>query len=271
MMPLDLLPLGFVWASYGILALVVGSFISLLTWRVPDWFAEDTPALWRSIAQGRSRCCHCQTPLRVHQLIPVISWLWQKGRAPCCAQTIPARYPLIELSSLLLTGLLLAFTPLNTAQPLLSIHLNLLSQLLLLWALLAIAVIDLEHQRIPDRLSLSLLWLGLLVNSTNVALIPLSEAVWGAMFGYVSLWLLFQLHRAITGKIGMGYGDFKLTAAIGAWLGWQALLPVFILAGGGAVLTMGLALLWGKHQLNQHFAFGPWLSMAGVVMLLWQI
>jgi leader peptidase (prepilin peptidase)/N-methyltransferase len=141
--------------------------------------------------------------------------------------------------------------------------------LILSWTLITITITDMEHQLIPDRLSLPLLWLGLLLNSSNDGLVSLNEAVWGAALGYVSLWLLFQTHRSLTGKEGMGYGDFKLTAALGAWLGAYALVPIFIMAGLLAILVMGSLLLW-KGKENQAFAFGPWLAIAGwLVMMGW--
>jgi leader peptidase (prepilin peptidase)/N-methyltransferase len=265
---LDTIPLGMVYLVYGLLALLIGSFISLLTWRLPEWFEGDSQQLWRVIAWERSRCCLCQSPLKAWQLIPLIGWLWQQGRSSCCAQKLPIRYPIIELTSLGLTFALLGFTPLEmtSSDPLL--HLSLLSQLLFLWGLLSISIIDSEHHLIPDRLSLSLLWLGLLINSTSLQLVHLSDAVLGASIGYVSLWTLFQLHHALTGRIGMGYGDLKLTAAIGAWLGWQALIPLFLLASSGAIIATVIAVLVKKQQFHQHFAFGPWLSLAGAILLL---
>jgi leader peptidase (prepilin peptidase)/N-methyltransferase len=138
----------------------------------------------------------------------------------------------------------------------------------LVWTLITISLIDFEHYLIPDRLSLPLLWLGLLLNATDSGFVSLSEAVWGAAAGYVCLWLIFQIHRAITGKEGMGYGDFKLTAALGAWLGVQALIPIFILAGGLAIVVMGSFMLFKKHELANAFPFGPWLAGAGMVVLL---
>jgi leader peptidase (prepilin peptidase)/N-methyltransferase len=263
----DSLPLWLVWTGYSLLSLVVGSFISLLTARLPEWITADSKEFWQSVAWRPSECAHCHHTLGVWQLIPLVSWLWQGGRSHCCQQRISIRYPLIELFSLLLTLAFLQITPINLTQNTLSVHLSALAQLTFLWGLLSISITDTEHRLIPDRISLSLIWLGLLFNSLTGELTSLTDAVWGASMGYVSLWLLFQLHHALTGRIGMGYGDFKLTAAIGAWLGWQSLIPLFILAGSGAILFTLAAMLFGKHRFSQHFAFGPWLSLAAVILL----
>lgn len=267
----DSLSLGFIWTAYLLLSLVVGSFISLLTARLPEWITADSKGLWQSIAWRPSECPRCKNTLTAWQLIPLVSWLWQGGQSHCCQQNISLRYPLIEFCSLLLTLIFLQVTPLDLTQDTPKVHLFALAQLIFLWGLLTISITDIEHQLIPDRVSLSLIWLGLLINSLTGTLASLTDAVWGASIGYVSLWLLFQVHHTLTGKIGMGYGDFKLTAAIGAWLGWQSLIPLFILAGSGAILVTTVAMLLGKHRFNHHFAFGPWLSLAGATILFYTL
>ncbi len=256
-------------AGYGLLGLILGSFLSMLSYRLIQHLDSDTPALIRALVLDRSRCAHCQTPLSAKQLIPLFSW-WRYHRAtPCCGQSISWRYPVIEIATAVITALTAAQHLTGDAGGLLGLNGQGWALLVFSWTLITITITDMEHQLIPDRLSLPLLWLGLLLNSTDSGLISLNEAVWGAALGYGSLWLLFQIHRALTGKEGMGYGDFKLTAALGAWLGAYALVPVFIMAGLLAILVMGSLLLW-KGKENQAFAFGPWLAIAGwLVMMGW--
>lgn len=253
---------------HALLALLVGSFISMLSARLPDLLDADTPELMRKLAWDRSRCPHCHTPLNASDLIPLLSWLIHRGRARCCQTPISWRYPLIELATLLLS--LLVVWQFASPTGWLGLSLQGWSALLLSWTLISISVIDFEHQLIPDRLSLPLLWLGLLANSLGLGFADnLQDAVWGAMLGYASLWLIYQTHRALTGREGMGYGDFKLTAALAAWLGWQALLPLFILSGSLAIGVMGVLMLVGRSQLAQAFPFGPWLAAAGMMITLW--
>ena len=250
-----------------VIGLVVGSFISMLTWRLPRHLEADTPTLTKALSFDCSRCMHCGQTLNLIQLIPLFSWWYYRRATPCCLHPISIRYPLIEISTVALTLAVVGFLPIH-GDTLLGISWQMGAGLLLVWSLLTISVIDMEHHLIPDRISLPLLWLGLLLNSTTYGFVDLSDAVWGAAIGYVSLWLLFQSHRAITGREGLGYGDFKLTAAIGAWLGWSALIPMFILAGSLAIIGMGSMMLAGKQKANQAFAFGPWLALAATIVLL---
>lgn len=252
---------------HALLGLIMGSFISMLSWRLPRHLDSETPALLRALVFDRSRCGNCQTPLQARQLIPLVSWLWSKGKASCCGASISARYPLTEI----VTAALSVFTAwhfYHADAPLFGLTLQGWAALFFIWTLISISVIDFEHYLIPDRLSLPLLWLGLLLNTTDAGFTSLGEAVWGAAIGYASLWLIFQVHRAITGKEGMGYGDFKLTAALGAWLGVQALVPIFIIAGGLAIVVMGSLMLMKKHEIANLFPFGPWLASAGALLIL---
>jgi len=260
------LPLAALLAAHAALGLIMGSFISMLSWRLVQQIESDTPALLRALVFDRSRCTQCNAPLGAKQLIPLFSWLIAKGKASCCGAPISARYPLTEVATALLSTLT-AWHFFNANAPLLGLSLQGWAALLLVWTLITISVIDFEHYLIPDRLSLPLLWLGLLLNTTDAGFVSLSEAVWGAAVGYMSLWLIFQVHRAITGKEGMGYGDFKLTAALGAWLGVQALIPIFILAGGLAIVVMSGLMLLKKHDIANAFPFGPWLAGAGILVL----
>jgi leader peptidase (prepilin peptidase)/N-methyltransferase len=263
----SILSLGMLLAIHSVLGLGVGSFISMLSWRLPRHLESDTPELLRTLVFDRSHCDNCNKPLKAKQLIPLLSWLLGRGKASCCGTSISVRYPLTEIATALLS-LFTAWHFFDPNAPLLGLTLQGWAALVFVWTLISISVIDFEHYLIPDRLSLPLLWLGLLLNSTDAGFVNLSEAVWGAAIGYVSLWLIFQIHRAITGKEGMGYGDFKLTAALGAWLGVQALIPIFILAGGLAIVVMGSFMLLKKHDLANAFPFGPWLAGAGLLVLL---
>jgi leader peptidase (prepilin peptidase)/N-methyltransferase len=249
------------------LGLVLGSFISMLSWRMVQHLDSDTPELLRALILDRSRCTQCNKTLNTKQLVPLFSWLVAKGKASCCGTPISIRYPLTELATATLSTIT-AWHFFDSSAPLLGLGLQGWAALLFIWTLISISVIDFEHYLILDRLSLPLLWLGLLLNTTSSGFVNLNEAVWGAAVGYTSLWLIFQIHRAITGKEGMGYGDFKLTAALGAWLGVQALIPIFILAGGLAIVVMGGLMLLKKHDLANAFPFGPWLAGSGVMVLL---
>lgn len=254
--------------GYALLGLMMGSFLSMLSYRLIQHLESDTPALIKTLVCDRSCCPHCQSALTAKQLIPLLSW-WRYHRAsPCCGHTISWRYPLIEIATAIITALTAAQW-LTGEAGVLGLNLQGWALLTFTWTLIAITTTDIEHQLIPDRLSLPLLWLGLLLNTSDHGVTSLNEAVWGAALGYTSLWLLFQTHRALTGKEGMGYGDFKLTAALGAWLGIYALAPIFIIAGLLATVIIGGLRLW-KGTENQPFAFGPWLAIAGwLVMMGW--
>lgn len=260
------LPLWSLLIGYTVLGLLIGSFLSMLSYRLVQHINSDTPILLHALTKDRSRCANCDTPLNALQLIPLWSWFWYRGVAKCCRTPISARYPLIEFFTAITTALT-AWHFYHPATPAFGLGLSGWAALCFLWLLITISVIDLEHQLILDRLSLPLLWLGLLINSDNT-FTPLFDAVWGAALGYSSLWLIFQIHRAITGKEGMGYGDFKLTAALGAWLGWQALIPIFILSGAMAIVVMLSLMLIGQKRLSQALPFGPWLALSGWLVLM---
>jgi leader peptidase (prepilin peptidase)/N-methyltransferase len=266
---LSIWPIEVTIAGYGLLGLILGSFLSMLSYRLIQHLDSDTPALMRALVLDRSRCPHCQSALSFKQLIPLFSWLRYHLAAPCCGKPISWRYPIIEIATAIITAITAAQHITGDTTGVLGLSLQGWALLFLSWTLITIAITDMEHQIIPDRLSLPLLWLGLLLNTSDSGITPLNEAVWGAALGYTSLWLLFQTHRALTGKEGMGYGDFKLSAALGAWLGAYALVPIFIMAGLLAILVMGSQMLW-KGKESQPFAFGPWLVIAGwLVMMGW--
>ena len=263
---------GFVIAAAALAGLCVGSFLNVLIYRLPlmleaayaDPGAPENHDIEQSsltLATPGSHCPACKRPVRPIENIPLLSYLFLRGRCAGCQVRIPMRYPLIELgSALLAAGAAWHFGP----------TLQLAGALLLLWTLTALFFIDIDHQILPDSLTLPLLWLGLLFNSSTT-FVPLRDAVWGAAAGYTALWSIFWIFRLITGKDGMGYGDFKLLAALGAWLGWSPLLPIIVLASTGASL-FGLLQRHLHRTDRQHtLAFGPYLAVAGAVALFWEM
>jgi leader peptidase (prepilin peptidase)/N-methyltransferase len=257
-------------ALIGLVGLMVGSFLNVVIHRLPRmmqaaWEAdaaelrgETPPAAERlSLLRPRSRCPHCGSPIAVWHNIPVLSWLWLRGRCAECAAPIPVRYPLVEVM-----GALLAMAGVAQFGPTLAG----LGAAGLGLVLIALTFIDLDTQLLPDDLTLPLLWTGLLLNLGST-FVPLHDAVIGAAAGYLALWLVYWCFRLITGKEGMGYGDFKLLAALGAWLGWQA-LPMIILLSAvvGATVGLGLILL-RRHGREVPIPFGPYLAGAGLIAL----
>lgn len=255
-------------------SLMIGSFLNVVIHRLPimlerEWQAEYL-GYFNPEAQPqqeerynlmvpRSACPHCGHAITAMENIPLLSWLWLKGRCRECQAPISARYPLVELLTALLSLVVAAtFAP----------GWGLLAALLLTWVLVALTFIDLDKMLLPDQLTLPLLWGGLLFNLAG-GFAPLADAVIGAMAGYLVLWSLYWAFKLLTGKEGMGYGDFKLLAALGAWLGWQA-LPIVLLLSSlvGAFIGIGLILLRNHHQ-NKPIPFGPYLAIAGWIALLW--
>ncbi|MGL6486783.1 prepilin peptidase [Aeromonas hydrophila] len=255
-------------------SLMIGSFLNVVIHRLPimlerEWQAEylgyfnpETQPQQEeryNLMVPRSACPHCGHAITAMENIPLLSWLWLKGRCRECQAPISARYPLVELLTALLSLVVAAtFAP----------GWGLLAALLLTWVLLALTFIDLDKMLLPDQLTLPLLWGGLLFNLTG-GFAPLADAVIGAMAGYLVLWSLYWAFKLLTGKEGMGYGDFKLLAALGAWLGWQA-LPIVLLLSSlvGAFIGIGLILLRNHHQ-NKPIPFGPYLAIASWIALLW--
>lgn len=255
-----------------ITGLVVGSFLNVVIHRLPrmleaQWAAqaaefsghpaEPGPAL--NLWVPASHCPACGTPIRIRENIPLVSYLFLRGRCGHCAQPIPVRYPLVEA----LTGLL---------SWLVAVHFGWGWQgagaLAMLWMLIAAAVIDAETTLLPDTLTLPLLWLGLLLNVRGV-FAPLPDAVIGACAGYLILWSIYWAFKLTTGREGMGYGDFKLLAALGAWMGWKMLLPILLLSSlTGAIAGVGLILL-ARRGRHVPIPFGPYLAVAGLCALLY--
>jgi len=269
---LTLYPLTFVVSAL-VLGLIVGSFINVLVWRLPkmlerDWQAQardvlglepEPAAAPYNLLLPHSQCPHCAQPIRPWENIPLLSYLWLRGRCAHCKVTISPRYPLTELAC----GLLSAFIAwhLGFGWPACLL-------IVLTWGLLAMSLIDTEHQLLPDVLVLPLLWLGLIINSFGL-FVSLHDALWGAVAGYMALWSVFWLFKLITGKDGIGHGDFKLLALLGAWGGWQ-ILPLTILLSSLVGAVVGVILLKLRDQkTSTPIPFGPYLAIAGWIALLW--
>jgi leader peptidase (prepilin peptidase) / N-methyltransferase len=213
----------------------------------------------------RSRCPKCDAQITALQNIPVLSYLWLKGKCANCGARISIRYPLVELGTAILSALVawkFGFVWYTAAA------------LLLTWTMIALTGIDIDHQLLPDNMTLPLVWLGLLLSlAAPIAAVGLPvdprSSIIGAVAGYLSLWSVYHAFRLLTGKEGMGYGDFKLFAALGAWLGWRMLLPIILLAAfTGAVLGILMIALRGRDR-NVPIPFGPYLAAAGWIALMW--
>jgi leader peptidase (prepilin peptidase)/N-methyltransferase len=266
--------------SVGLLGLIVGSFLNVVIHRLPimlerEWRrdcqqflghdaeasdqAESEPR-WNLIWPG-SHCPHCGKPLAAHENIPLLSFIWLRGRCSACQAAISPRYPAVELLSALLSAVVAhRFGP----------EVQVLPALLLTWGLLALSFIDAEHQLLPDAITLPMLWLGLLLSVFRV-FTDSTAAILGAVAGYLSLWLVYQLFKWLTGREGMGYGDFKLLALLGAWLGWEHLPQIILLSslvGAVAGLTL-IALTRRDHR--QPIPYGPYLAAAGWIALIWGV
>lgn len=259
-------------ALASLLGLCIGSFLNVVIHRLPkmmerEWHIQcadlrgEAPSTAEplSLITPRSRCPACAHPISALENIPVASYFFLRGRCAGCGTSISLRYPLIEVFTALFSGYI-AWHFGATLQT--------LGALLLVWSLIALAAIDFDTQLLPDSITLPLLWLGLLFNLFS-AFTDLPSAVIGAMAGYLSLWSIFWLFKLITGKEGMGYGDFKLLAALGAWLGWS-MLPTIILLSSLVGACIGICLiLFARHGRNVPIPFGPYLAAAGVIALIW--
>jgi leader peptidase (prepilin peptidase)/N-methyltransferase len=256
----------------GVLGLCVGSFLNVVIHRLPlmlqaEWRAdcaelegrEPPPADKLSLLFPRSRCPSCGAPITALQNIPVASWIALGGKCAACRAPISRRYPAVELFTGLVSAFLAWRLGWGAALP---------AALAFTWALIAASAIDLDTQLLPDRITLPLLWLGLLVNASGV-FVDLRSAVLGAAGGYLLLWCVYWGFKLLAGKEGMGFGDFKLLAALGAWTGWQS-LPLVLLVSAGAGSVIGLLAMWlsGKGR-DTRIPFGPYLAAGGFVALLW--
>lgn len=277
-------PLLFAGSAF-LLGLVVGSFLNVVIYRLPlmlerEWRAEalelysstattvvegEAPARF-NLFVPRSACPNCKAPIAAWQNVPVVSWLVLGGRCASCRAPISARYPAVELATALLSAWTAWHFGFGAAAA---------CALGVTWALIALTGIDLDHQLLPDGITLPLLWAGLLaavlLGPAAGAALPVSprDAILGAAAGYLSLWLVFHAFRLLTGKEGMGYGDFKLFGAFGAWMGWKVLPLIIVLsAGTGAVLGIGMIVLRGRDRAAP-IPFGPYLAAAGWLAMLY--
>ena len=258
----------------GLLGLAVGSFLNVVIHRLPkmmesEWRSQcaeilddEAPAEKQTtynLVVPRSRCPGCDHQITALENIPVLSYIVLRGRCSGCGQRIGLRYPLVELVTGLLSVLVVWRFGLTVQAG---------GALLLTWALVALSVIDFDTQYLPDAITLPFLWLGLAFNVAGVYTTTQASVI-GAIVGYLALWSVYHLFRLITGKEGMGYGDFKLLALFGAWLGWSA-VPVIVLLSSfvGAIVGIALIALRG-HDKNIPIPFGPYLAVAGWIALMW--
>lgn len=261
------------WVFAAVLGLIVGSFLNVVIYRLPLMLQsawrdqcqellelERQPQTERfNLVVPRSRCPHCGHAIGALENIPVFSFIFLRGRCAECKREISKRYPAIELSSGVLAALLAAHY---------GFGIQAFAALLFVWVLIALAFIDFDHQLLPDNMTLPLLWAGLLFN-VHGTFVPLETAVIGAVAGYLSLWLVFHAFKLLTGKEGMGYGDFKLFAAAGAWLGWQ-LLPLIILLASLVGAIVGIAfIVLKRHDRRMPIPFGPFLCAASLIAMMW--
>ena len=273
-------PAAFITVAF-VFSLLVGSFLNVVIYRLPimlerEWRAQceetvasppgDLPAEPFNLMVPRSRCPSCKHQITALQNIPILSYLVLRGKCANCRTPIPLRYPLIEFCTALLTAVVAWHFGFGWEAG---------AAILLTWSFIAISVIDFDHQIIPDTISLPLVWIGLglslfhPVAGAEALFIDPKTAIIGALAGYLSLWSVYQLFKLMTGKEGMGYGDFKLLAVIGAWLGWQMILPVILLSAVvGAIVGIALIVLQGRDR-STPIPFGPYLAAAGWIGMMW--
>ncbi len=267
-----------------VLGLLVGSFLNVVVYRLPvmlqrEWreqcceyleIENTVPDSNESSAKSKlitlkkpdSHCPHCKYKIKPRENVPLLSYLFLRGKCSNCKAKISLRYPAVEFVSGLLSGLIAIYFGATWLT---------LALLFFTWSLIVLSLIDFDHQLLPDNITLPLLWLGLLVNTLDLGMgISLRDAVIGAIAGYTVLWVFFWAFKLATGKDGMGYGDFKLLAALGAWMGWQSLLPIIILSSlAGAVFGLSMILFRGRDKFAP-LSFGPFLAGAGFIILIWE-
>ena len=260
----------------GLIGLMIGSFLNVVIYRLPimlqnNWRAEclaylqmppeeiTLPKKAFNLAIPHSHCPHCNADIKPHQNIPIISYIFLQGRCASCKTNIPLRYPFIEILTAVLSIVVaqhFGYSP------------HTLFALVLTWSLIALSFIDIDHQILPDNITQPLLWLGLFISIFNLFSNNTASII-GAVSGYLSLWCVFHGFKLITGKDGMGHGDFKLLAVFGAWLGWQY-LPLIILLSSLVGTMIGLIMIsLNKRDPSTPFPFGPYLAVAGWLALLW--
>jgi len=256
----------------GVLGLMIGSFLNVVIYRLPkimerQWAAECAELAGKDLPQAetfnlvlpRSRCQKCGHQIRWYENIPVLSYLFLRGKCSACGTPISLRYPLVELT----TGALFFYCVWNWGA----------TPMGLVWcgfsaAIVALALIDWDTTLLPDSITQPLLWAGLIAAALKWNSVPLADALWGAVAGYLALWLVYWSFKLVTGKEGMGFGDFKLYAALGAWFGWTALVPIILMASViGAIIGIALKFSAGLRE-GGYVPFGPFLAAAGLTAMI---
>lgn len=258
----------------GMTGLMIGSFLNVVIYRLPimmqrDWKQEcqeflelpitDQATHTFNLALPGSQCPSCHADIMWYQNLPVLSYLFLHGRCARCKIKISLRYPFVELLTSCLSVLVVYQ---------LGPHISTLFALLLTWVLIALSGIDFDHQLLPDNIILPMLWLGLFLSLFNIFIDPVSSII-GAVAGYLFLWTIYQAFKLLTGKEGMGYGDFKLLALLGAWLGWQYLPLIILLSSLTGAIIGTFLIIFVKQDKNIPIPFGPYLAIAGWIALLW--
>lgn len=273
-------PMAFISVTF-LFSLLVGSFLNVVIYRLPvmlerEWRRQceesldapssDLPDEPFNLMVPRSRCPSCSQQITAMQNIPVLSWLLLRGKCANCEAPISLRYPMVEFFTALLTAVVAWRFGFGWEA---------LAAIVLTWSFIAISIIDFDHHIIPDSISLPLVWIGLALSlfhpvaNAEVLFIDPKTAIVGALAGYLSLWSVYQLFKMLTGKEGMGYGDFKMLAVIGAWLGWQMILPVILFSAVvGAVTGILLIVIQGRDR-STPIPFGPYLAAAGWIAMMW--
>lgn len=267
----------FFYTTVALFSLMVGSFLNVVIYRLPKmmeygWYQECREFLADEVPKKPTRdlkpitlstpnstCPQCGHAIKFYENIPVISWLFLSGKCSKCNNAISIRYPIVEAATAILSVVVaLQF----------SVSMETFYVLLLTWGLISLTLIDFDTMLLPDQITLPLMWFGLILN-INETFVPLETAVIGAIAGYMSLFSIFWLFKLVTGKEGMGHGDFKLVAVFGAWFGWQ-LLPLLILMASVVGAIIGISLMVFKnHKREQAIPFGPYLAISGWITLLW--
>ena len=267
-------PAAFITLSL-VLGLIVGSFLNVVIYRLPVMLEKEWQSQCRELLEieseqvkdekkfnlstPASRCPHCGHAIRIYENIPVLSYLFLRGKCSSCKTPISMRYPIIELISGILTAVIAWHFGYGWAA---------LAAMFLTWSLIALTMIDYDHQLLPDNITLPFLWLGLSLSLFNIFTDTYASII-GAIAGYLALWLVFHGFKLVTGKEGMGYGDFKLLAMLGAWMGWQ-MLPAIILMSSVVGVVVGVSLILFKNHNKDHpIPFGPYLAIAGWICLIW--
>jgi len=268
-------------ATAFVVALLIGSFLNVVVYRLPIMMerdiraeceeilaepATDMPEGRFDLVAPRSRCPSCGQMITALQNIPLLSWIALGGKCAGCKAPISARYPVVEALTAILTAIVAWRFGFGWEG---------LAAIVLTWVLIAISIIDIDHQIIPDSMSLPLVWMGLALSlfhplsGSSVLFVDPKTAIVGALAGYLSLWSVYHVFRLVTGKEGMGYGDFKLLAALGAWLGWQVLPLIVVLSALVGAVTGVAMMVAAKHDRNVPIPFGPFLATAGWVAMLY--